>query len=249
VEPYDAPTIAVIVIAWNEADALRRVLPAIPRELATEVLVVDGGSTDGTPAVAREHGARVVTQRGRGYGDACLSGALATDAVVLVFLDGDYADDPLELPRVLAPLLDGRADLVVGTRDGHGTESGALPAHQRAGNRACALLARALYGVKLRDFGSMRAIRRATLLALDMREMTYGWPVEMVVNAARRGYRVEGVPVRYRRRIGASKVGGTLTGSVRAATCMLAVILAGRFRRDHDRRACVRAGIDRKGQV
>src|SRR5687768_9377593 len=99
------PSVAVIVIAWNEVEALRRVLPEIPRTGGTELLVVDGGSTDGTAAVAAELGARVIRQRGRGYGDACLSGALATKADILVFLDGDYADDPRELPRVLAPIL------------------------------------------------------------------------------------------------------------------------------------------------
>jgi glycosyltransferase involved in cell wall biosynthesis len=218
-------SVAVIVIAWNEADALRRVLPEVQLDSVTELIVVDGGSIDGTPEVAAALGARVVRQHGRGYGDACLSGALATDADILVFLDGDYADDPREIPRVLAPILGGQAELAIGTRDGPDTEPGALPRHQRAGNWVALALMRLIYGVQLRDLGSLRAVRREHLFALGMREMTYGWPVEMVVKSARRGYRVVGVPVRYRRRIGSSKVGGTLRGSLLAGYRMFAVLL------------------------
>jgi glycosyltransferase involved in cell wall biosynthesis len=225
-KPAPKPRIVLIIPAWNEAEALRLVLPGIPPAAVDEVIVVDGGSCDGTERVAREAGARVVSQRAPGYGSACLTGALSTDADIVVFMDGDYADDPGELPGVLAPILADQADLVVGTRNGPGSDRDALPVHQRVGNRVAVTLIRLLYGVSLADIGSFRAIRREKLLALEMRQMTYGWPVEMVVRAARHGYRITGVPVRYRRRIGVSKVGGTLRGSLKAGYHMLAVVLS-----------------------
>ncbi|MDQ4044518.1 MAG: glycosyltransferase, partial [Chloroflexota bacterium] len=158
----------------------------------------------------------------------------ATAADILVFLDGDYADDPTQLDQILGPLLRGEADLVIGTRNGPGSDPDALPPHQRAGNRVCALLLRSLYRVPLDDVGSFRAIRADTLRSLHMQQMTYGWPVEMVVKAARKGYRIQGVPVRYRRRIGESKVGGTMRGSLAAGYRMLLVILRGALSRtDH----------------
>lgn len=218
-------TIAAVVIAWNEAQALRRVLPAVPRDLLDELIVVDGGSSDGTAAVARELGAEVVSQRGRGYGAACLSGALAARSDILVFFDGDYSDDPADLSRVLAPVLTGDADLVVAARNGPGTEPGALAFHQRLGNRLVCLLLRLLLGIPLQDIGSFRAIRRQELLDLGLEELSYGWPVEMVVKAARSGLRITGVPVNYRRRIGVSKVSGTMRGSLRAGGRMIAVVV------------------------
>ena len=188
---------------------------------------MDGGSTDGTAGVARAAGATTVGQDRRGYGAACAAGvraATGAGAEVLVFLDGDYADDPTDLPRVLAPVLTGRADLTLGTRLER-RERGALPPHQVAGNRLAVLLIWLLYRRRLRDIGSFRAIRADRLAALGMCHPTYGWPVEMVVKAIRRGYRVVEVPVHYRRRIGRAKVGGTFKGSVLAGYHMLRTIL------------------------
>lgn len=226
-----ADTVAAIVIAWNEAEALRLVLPAVPMDMVHELIVVDGGSTDGTVAVAASLGARVVQQPGWGYGDACWAGTQAAASDILVFLDGDYADDPAEFSRVLEPVASGRAHLSLSSRDGPGTDAGALPAHQRFGNRIACGLIRLLYRAPVADIGSFRAIRRETLLGLGMTEMTYGWPVEMVVKAARQGLRIEGVPVRYRARIGQSKVGGTLRGSIRAGWLTIAVIARHAFGR------------------
>ena len=218
---------AAIVPAWNEAAAIGPVVRAIPRDLVDVVIVVDGGSADGTAEVARAAGASVVGQDRPGYGAACAAGvraAAADGAELLVFLDGDYADDPADLPRVLAPLLTGRADLVLGTRLER-RERGALPPHQVAGNRVAVLLIRLLYRRRLRDIGSFRAIRADRLAALGMCHPTYGWPVEMVVKAIRRDYRVVEVPTRYRRRIGRAKVGGTYKGSALAGYHMLRTIL------------------------
>ena len=218
---------AAIVPAWNEAAAIGPVVRAIPRDLVDVVIVVDGGSADGTAEVARAAGARVVGQDRPGYGAACAAGvraAMVGGAELLVFLDGDYADDPADLPRVLAPVLTDRADLVLGTRLER-RERGALPPHQVAGNRVAVLLIRLLYRRRLRDIGSFRAIRADRLAVLGMSHPTYGWPVEMVVKALRRSYRVVEVPIHYRKRIGRAKVGGTFKGSALAGYHMLRTIL------------------------
>ncbi|HEX5504223.1 MAG TPA: glycosyltransferase family 2 protein [Thermomicrobiales bacterium] len=221
------PRVAAIIPAWNEAASIGLVVAALPRRFVDDIVVVDGGSDDGTAAVARAAGARVVGQDRPGYGAACAAGvraAVAAGATVLVFLDGDYADDPADLPLVLGPVLAGRADLALGTRLAR-RERGALPAHQLAGNRVAVLLIALLYRRRLRDIGSFRAIRADRLAALGMAHPTYGWPVEMVVKALRRGYRVVEAPVHYRRRLGRAKVGGTLRGSVLAGYHMLHTIL------------------------
>jgi glycosyltransferase involved in cell wall biosynthesis len=188
-----------------------------------EIVVVDGGSRDGTRAAALAGGARVVVEPRRGYGRACAAGAAATTAEVVVFLDGDGSDDPSHLGAVLAPVVSGRAHLCLGARN---AEPGAVLPHQALGNRLVALLIRALHGVRVRDVPPMRAIRRDALAGLGMREMTYGWPTEMIVKAARRGLVVEEVRVPFRRRsAGVSKVSGRLAPSVRAGALMLAVTL------------------------
>ena len=218
--------IALIVPALNEAAAIGEVLRAVPAGSVDAVVVVDNGSTDGTGDVARAHGARVVRAERRGYGSACLAGLHAASGFdIVAYLDGDRSDDPRDLPRVLAPIVADRADLVLGSRLGGGIQPGALPAHQRAGNRVATMLLRLLYGLRLQDLGSFRAIRRERLLALGMAHPTSGWPVEMVVKAARRGYRIAEVPIRYHPRIGVSKVGGTLGGSLRAGGSMLGTIV------------------------
>lgn len=221
--------IAAVIPALNEAGAIQRVVEGLRAQRTVplhEVIVVDNGSTDGTGEVARRAGATVVREERRGYGRACYAGMLAAkDADVLVLLDGDAADDPGDLPRVLAPLLRGDADLVVGSRALGSRERGSMTPHQVFGNRVAAHLMRALYGVRVSDLGPFRAIRRADLLALEMREMTYGWSVEMMVKAARLDYRYCEVPARYQRRVGVSKVGGTLRGSVWAGWCILSTTL------------------------
>ncbi len=214
--------VVAIVPALNEQGSIGRVVAAIPRDLVGEVIVVNNGSTDQTVAVASAAGARVVTESERGYGAACNAGLdAASDADILVYLDGDASDQPEELASVLGPVVRGEADLVIGSRLLGRRESGAMPPHAVFGNWLTARLVRLLYGVRISDFGSFRAIRRADLVTLGMRERTYGWPVEMIVKAAKRGYRIREVPVTHRKRIGKSKVAGTLMGSLKAAYVIL----------------------------
>jgi glycosyltransferase involved in cell wall biosynthesis len=189
-------------------------------------VVVDNGSTDGTATQASLAGARVVFESRPGYGFACLAGAqTAADADVLVFLDGDRSDDPRQLETVAGPVLEDWADLVIGSRIQGVPEKGAMPLHGRLGNRFIVFLLRLLYGVNITDIGSFRAIRSQTLFELKMEQMTYGWPVEMVVKAARQGLRIQSVPINYRRRIGKSKVTGTIRGTILATYYMFFVPL------------------------
>ncbi len=223
------PRIVAVVPALDEAPSIAGVVRGLRDQDAVplhRIVVVDNGSRDATGRIARAAGATVVSEPRRGYGRACLTGVLAADdADVVVLLDGDAADDPCDLAAILAPLLAGEADLVVGSRALGTREAGAMTPHQIFGNRVAAVVMRALYGVRVSDLGPFRAIRRADLVALDMGELTYGWSVEMVVKAARAGYRYAEVPVRYRRRIGTSKVAGTVTGSLRAGWSILATTL------------------------
>ena len=223
------PRIAAVIPALNEAPSIGRVVEGLHEQalLATgDVIVVDNGSTDGTGEIARGAGARVVREERRGYGYACLAGVFAArDAEVIVLLDGDAADDPDDLPRVLEPLLKGEADLVVGSRTLGSRARGSMTWQQIFGNHLAAFLMRAIYGVRVSDVGPFRAIRRDDLLALEMREMTYGWPSEMIAKSARAGYRYREVPVRYHRRLGVSKVGDTLVGSLKVGWRIISTIL------------------------
>src|SRR5246500_2726885 len=183
--------VSVIIPTHNEAPAIERVLADLPSDLTTEVIVVDSNSNDGTPDIAAKMGARVVQEPRRGYGRACLTGlAAANSPDVVVFLDGDYSDRPSELPIVLAPIIEGRADITLGSRFGGKTSPGALPWHQSFGNRLAAGLIRLLYGVKVSDLGPFRAGRADVLRALALQEATYGWAVEMIVKGASAGFRI-----------------------------------------------------------
>jgi len=224
--------ITVIIPALDEEQAIGTVVNEVPRDLVSEIIVVDNGSIDRTAEVAEAGGARVIREPMRGYGAACLAGAMAAcHADVFVFLDGDRSDDPREMPVVLAPLLDGRADLVIGSRTAGFTEKGALTSQQRFGNRLVTWIVRLLYGVTLTDIGPFRAIRALVLRDLGMEHKTYGWPVEMVVKAAKKGYRVMNVPVSCRKRIGVSKVAGTMKGSILAGYHLLSTTVRYAWRR------------------
>ena len=217
--------VVVIIPALNEADAIAQVVRAIPAAIVHHVIVVDGGSTDGTVEAAGAAGAEVVVQPQRGYGNACRAGVdTARDADVLVFLDGDGSFDPAQIALLVAPILADQAELVLGSRELGGISLASMPPQQRFGNRLVAWLLRRLYGLQITDVGPFRAIRRDTLELLQMNEPTYGWPTEMIVKAARQKVRMVEVPTSYRARIGGkSKVSGTVRGSVLAGYHMLAL--------------------------
>jgi hypothetical protein len=219
------PRIVVVIPALDEEEAIPSVVREVPA-VVDEVIVVDNGSRDGTAAAAREAGATVVSEPRRGYGNACRAGiAAAGGADVIVFLDGDRSDYPAQLVDVVRPILDGRADLVIGSRTLGRREAGAHPRHAVLGTRACVALMNVLAGSRATDLGPFRAITADALRRLDVRDRSYGWTVEMQVKAARRGLRVVEVPVDYRRRLGRSKVSGTLRGTLGAGTKIVATIL------------------------
>lgn len=224
--------VSVVIPTHNEAQSISRVLADLPANMVTEVLVVDSNSTDGTPEMAAKMGARVLQEPRRGYGRACLSGlAAANSPDVVVFLDGDYSDRPAELPLLLSPIVDGRADITLGSRLGKQSRRGAMPWHAAFGNHLAAFLIRHLYGMKISDLGPFRAGRADVLRQLGLEETTYGWAVEIILKGALAGFRIVEVPVSYYPRIGKSKISGTLHGTVGAAWFILSMIVRYSFRR------------------
>jgi glycosyltransferase involved in cell wall biosynthesis len=224
--------VSVIIPTHNEAQAIGRVLSDLPPEIVSEIIIVDSNSNDGTPEIAAQMGACVVQEPRRGYGRACLTGLEhAKDPDVVVFLDGDYSDRPSELPILLAPIIERRADITLGSRLGSSRNSGALPWHQSFGNHLAAAMIRRLYGVKITDLGPFRAGRASVLRSLALEEATYGWAVEMILKGARAGFSIVEVPVSYHPRIGKSKISGTLKGTVGAAWFILSRIVRYYFER------------------
>ena len=217
---------SVVIPALNEAGNITGVVVAARAQAVDEVIVVDNGSSDTTAAVAAAAGAVVVVETRRGYGYACAAGSAAALGDILVYLDGDGSSLPAEMSRLSEPLRAGAADLMLGSRVLGHIAAGAMPPHQRWGNWLAASLMRGLYRVQVTDLGPYRAIRRDLLVALDMREMTFGWPTEMMVKVACRGARIHEVPVScHARTWGCSKVGGSLRGSMLAAYQILSVTL------------------------
>jgi glycosyltransferase involved in cell wall biosynthesis len=214
------PAVAVVIPTLDEAQSIKAVIAEIPRGLAPEIIVVDGGSRDGTPAVAAAAGARVVAV-GRGYGRACAAGvaAVSPSARIIVFIDGDGADRGDLMMLLVDPIRSGSHDFVIASRARGRREPGAMSWHQLLAGRLAGFATGALYGVRYTDMCAYRAIRRDCLERLGMLEMTYGWNLEMQMRAARAGLRILEVPMPYRRRRGGqSKVAGTWRGSLRAAT-------------------------------
>jgi glycosyltransferase involved in cell wall biosynthesis len=220
-------SVTVIIPALNEAGNIGRLVTEILATVPVRVIVVNNGSTDATAQEAHAAGAQVILEPRRGYGYACAAGAAAAqESDVLVFLDGDYSSLPSELPVVLAPILAGEADLVLGSRYRGHIAPGAMPPQQRFGNWLVARLMNWLYRLSITDLGPYRAIRRSLLEQLDMQEMTFGWPTEMMTKAARRGARLIEVPVSFHpRRAGRSKVSGTMRGTILATWFILGVTL------------------------
>ena len=213
------PNIKVIIPAFNEQNAVGLVIDEIPNELVTEIIVVDNGSTDNTFEQARVKGATALIEKKRGYGNACLRGMqhIASKPAdlpdIVVFLDGDHSDFPGEMRELVQPILEGKAELVIGSRALGKKEKGSMTPQQVFGNWLATTLLRKLYGVRFTDLGPFRAVRYDSLLKIDMQDKTYGWTVEMQLKAAKLGMRTAEVPVNYRRRIGVSKVSGTVKGT------------------------------------
>jgi glycosyltransferase involved in cell wall biosynthesis len=221
--------VAVIIPALNEEAAIGGVVAAIPAWV-DDIVVVDNGSTDATAAIARDRGARVIWEPQRGYGAACLAGLAAlTDPDIIVFIDGDASDVPWEMALLVDPIIQGQADLVIGSRVLGAREPGALTPQARFGNWLACRLMYLFWGKKYTDLGPFRAIRRRALAGLDMQDRDYGWTMEMQVKAGRRGLRVMEAPVSYRRRIGASKISGTVRGVLGAGTKILYIIFREAF--------------------
>jgi glycosyltransferase involved in cell wall biosynthesis len=219
-------SIAVAIPTLNEQDSIGAVVRAIPRDVVSQVIVADGGSTDRTREAAREAGADVINA-GRGYGRACLMATVnAVDADIMVFMDGDGADDPDSIAAMVAPIRSGDYDFVIGSRVRGDREPGSISWHQIGAGLAAGYGMRLLYGVRYTDMCAFRAIRRDRLLALDMHEMTYGWNIEMQMRAARAGLRILEIPVPYRCRSGgSSKVAGSLAGTLRAGARIVATFV------------------------
>jgi glycosyltransferase involved in cell wall biosynthesis len=212
-----ADRIVVVIPTLDEERSIAEVVRSIPPAIVSRVIVADGGSRDATVASAKAAGADVI-DAGRGYGRACLAATMAAeDADIVVFMDGDGADDPTSIASLVEPIRSGRYDFVIGSRSRGKREPGSIAWHQLAAGRLAGWGMRVLYGVRYTDMCAFRAIRRQALLGLGMRELTYGWNIEMQMRAARAGLRILEIPVDYhRRRGGNSKVAGSVTGTIRA---------------------------------
>jgi glycosyltransferase involved in cell wall biosynthesis len=218
--------VAVVIPTLNEAESIGPVVSSLSRDVIDRVIVADGGSVDGTAEQAQRAGAEVIAA-GRGYGRACLTGALAAaSADIIVFMDGDGADDPGAITAIVAPIRADQYDFVIGSRARGEREPGSIASHQILVGHVAGWLIRLLYGVRYTDMCAFRAIRRDTLLALGMRELTYGWNLEMQMRVARSGLRVLELPVPYRRRIGGeSKVAGSLRGTLIAGVRIISTFM------------------------
>ncbi len=224
------PKIVVIIPAFNEENAVGKVVRDIPKDFVDEIIVVNNNSSDNTATQARKAGATVLDEPRQGYGNACLKGLEYAGQLnplpdIVVFLDADYSDYPGELPNVVQPILDGTCDLVIGSRALGNREKGAMLPHQVFGNKLATTLIHWFYGVRFTDLGPFRAIRYEKLQLLGMKDRTYGWTVEMQVKAAKHKLKCCEVPVTYRKRIGTSKVTGTLKGTLGAGYKIIGTIL------------------------
>lgn len=227
----DNSDIVVIIPAYNEAESLPLVLDALPA--VAKVIVANNNSSDDTAQVAADHGAHVVSETRRGYGAACLCALAELDRLtqahalapqIVVFIDGDFSDHPEELPLIVAPVRNGEADLVIGSRLSGKSEAGAMPPQSIYGNKLACFLMKLLFRANYTDLGPFRAIRYEALKQLEMVDRNFGWTVEMQIKAVRRKLRVVEVPVSYRKRVGVSKISGTVSGTIRAGYKILYLI-------------------------
>ncbi|MGQ0540979.1 MAG: glycosyltransferase family 2 protein [Blastocatellia bacterium] len=225
-ELVDRSSVSLIIPALNEEKSIGSVLRTVPRHLVGEIIVADNGSTDGTVELARREGANVVVENSRGYGAACLAGlsALSENCEIVAFIDADYSDFPEDLRLILKPILDGRAEMVIGTRTALRESRKSLTPQQRYGNWLATRLVKLFFGRTYSDLGPFRAIRRDVLEKLKMSDRNFGWTIEMQIKAAQQKLKIVEVPVRYRVRIGRSKISGTVKGTVLAGTKIIYTI-------------------------
>ena len=217
--------ISIIIPAYNEESSIGLVLDALPQEKIHEIIVVDNGSTDATARVAQEHGARVVKEPRKGYGSACLKGIDELDAPdIVVFIDGDFSDFPEEIVLLIRPIENGEKDFVLGSRMIFPKSQLAMLPQARYGNRLAVFLIKLFFKHEFTDLGPFRAIRYSSLMSIGMKDMDFGWTVEMQIKAVRNGLRIREVPVNYRKRIGISKITGTVLGTFRAGTKIIYTI-------------------------
>jgi glycosyltransferase involved in cell wall biosynthesis len=219
------PHVSVIIPAFNEESSIGLVLNALPKETLHEIIVVDNGSTDATARVARESGARVVEEKRKGYGSACLKGIDELNQPnIVVFLDGDYSDYPEEITQLVEPIASGEKDFVLGSRMILAESRAALLPQARYGNRLAVSLMRLFFGARYTDLGPFRAIRFESLKKIGMQDTNFGWTVEMQVKAVQQKLRILEIPVHYRERVGVSKITGTVSGTFRAGTKIIYTI-------------------------
>lgn len=223
------PDIKVIIPAFNEQNAVGLVIDEIPKDLVSEVIVVDNGSYDNTFETARQKGATALKEEKRGYGNACLKGIdylnhLEVKPDIVVFLDGDHSDYPQEMPNLVNPIINNGTDMVIGSRNLGKKEKGSMTIQQVFGNWLATSLISMFYGIRYTDLGPFRAIGYQQLMAINMQDKTYGWTVEMQLKAAKMKMKIEEVPVNYRRRIGVSKVSGTIKGTIGAGYKIITTI-------------------------
>jgi glycosyltransferase involved in cell wall biosynthesis len=224
-------SIFVIIPALNEEKAIGRVIHDIPKNLVQEIVVVDNGSSDGTAAAAYELGAKVISEPVKGYGNACLAGINHISSLslghpdIIVFLDADYSDFPEEMNKLIEPILDEDYDLVIGSRIAGDIECDAMPEHAVLANKVISKMISFLLRNRVTDLGPFRAIRYQALLSLEMQDKNYGWTVEMIIKAARKGLKIKEVPVKYRKRIGSSKISGSSIASIKAVIVITFSIL------------------------
>lgn len=228
------PNIQVIIPAFNEAQSIAKVVQAIP-SMVSEVIVINNNSSDETESEAKRAGATVLTENRPGYGFACLKGMeyIAQKNAppdIVVFLDGDFSDYPEDLPQIVAPIISGEADFVIGARVKITREKGSMTPQQIFGNNLATFLMKLIFASRFTDLGPFRAIRYEKLLALNMSDKTYGWTVEMQLKVLKQRIRYVEVPVRYRKRIGVSKVSGTLKGTVLAGYKIIGWIIKYSFK-------------------
>jgi glycosyltransferase involved in cell wall biosynthesis len=219
----------VIIPAYNEEKSIGRVINDIPRKLVSEVIVVNNNSKDNTESVAKNAGAVVIKETMQGYGASCLKGieyARALNPDVVIFIDGDYSDYPEEIGLLLKPIHDNGYDLVLGSRVLGEREKGALPFQSRVGSIVAGFLIRLFWGKKYTDLGPFRAIKFDKLLQLEMKDHWYGWTVEMQIKAVKKGLKIIEIPVSYRKRIGKSKVTGTIRGTAMASIIIIKTIFS-----------------------